>query len=195
MALRSRGSPVLRAERGGKAITNGFGLPCTMGSANCSRAFPSWPVHCAKSWTHRNCRRPMRRLRSFRSPDERFRKRKLSCRNTGQGQGRNFSLAGIIQMKPRMDTDEHRLGKAGERFANSGVAAPFGVHGWTQGMVRLSVSIRGFIRSELNRSGLDREIQSGADSGRANATRLPPAGRPDFPPPAEMTTNWRPLIM
>ena len=31
--------------------------------------------------------------------------------------------------------------------------------------------------------------------GSAKATRLPPAGRPDFPPPAEMTTYCRPLTM
>lgn len=30
---------------------------------------------------------------------------------------------------------------------------------------------------------------------RAKATRCPPRGRPDLPPPAEMTTNWRPSIM
>ncbi len=31
--------------------------------------------------------------------------------------------------------------------------------------------------------------------GNAKATRLPPAGRPDFAPPAEITTNWRPSAM
>ena len=29
-------------------------------------------------------------------------------------------------------------------------------------------------------------------SGSANATMIPPEGRPDFPPPAEITTYWRP---
>ena len=32
-------------------------------------------------------------------------------------------------------------------------------------------------------------------SGRAKATMLPPAGRPDFPPPAEITTYCLPSIM
>src|SRR5439155_25179759 len=32
-------------------------------------------------------------------------------------------------------------------------------------------------------------------SGSAKATMLPPAGRPDFAPPAQITTNWRPLII
>lgn len=31
--------------------------------------------------------------------------------------------------------------------------------------------------------------------GSANATTLPPAGRPDFPPPAEITTYCRPFTM
>ena len=38
-------------------------------------------------------------------------------------------------------------------------------------------------------------VHLGADSGSANAMRLPPAGRPDFPPPAEITTYWRPFII
>ena len=32
-------------------------------------------------------------------------------------------------------------------------------------------------------------------SGKAKATKLPPLGRPDFPPPAEITTNCRPFTM
>src|SRR5262245_52329352 len=32
-------------------------------------------------------------------------------------------------------------------------------------------------------------------SGREKATRLPPAGRPDFAPPAEITRNCRPFTM
>ena len=32
-------------------------------------------------------------------------------------------------------------------------------------------------------------------SGSAKATKLPPRGRPDFPPPAEITTYCRPFTM
>ena len=32
-------------------------------------------------------------------------------------------------------------------------------------------------------------------SGKAKATKLPPLGRPDFPPPAEITTYCRPFTM
>src|SRR5688500_3412043 len=37
--------------------------------------------------------------------------------------------------------------------------------------------------------------RGGSALGSAKATRRPPVGRPDLPPPAEMTTNWRSFTM
>ncbi|MFT4548377.1 MAG: hypothetical protein ACI9MB_002329, partial [Verrucomicrobiales bacterium] len=35
-------------------------------------------------------------------------------------------------------------------------------------------------------------LRAYSSAGNANATKLPPTGLPDFPPPAEITTNCRP---
>lgn len=57
--------------------------------------------------------------------------------------------------------------------------------GWSEG--------RSGANLELKTARLQTYLDAG--SGRAKATMLPPAGRPDLAPPAEITTNWRPWII
>jgi hypothetical protein len=49
-------------------------------------------------------------------------------------------------------------------------------------------------RLERTRAEVRAGSANGFDQGegKAKATIMPPAGRPDFPPPAEITTYWRP---
>jgi hypothetical protein len=65
-----------------------------------------------------------------------------------------------------------------------------GVHAFAAGRVQVSTE-RG---SPRGTPGTRRVVGYGT-GGSAKATMLPPLGRPDLPPPAEMTTNWRPFTM